>query len=135
MSRQLLMLNQNIIVGLCWECVTLTNQFISDKILWLAPQLWASKKFSSESDRYFTLPWHRSEWNLCKNDSKLQLSSGVATSSRQFLLWTFDSIFAHYFSLIICIIILFVTFKGALHKEIIHDHQIKKNTGDDSILG
>ena len=33
MSRQLLMLNQNIIAGLCWAYATLTNESVSDKIL------------------------------------------------------------------------------------------------------
>ena len=51
------------------------NHSVSDKTLWLAPQLRASKL-----DLHFTLPWHRSEWTLCTNYSTLQPSSGVTNT-------------------------------------------------------
>ena len=70
----------------CWikillqASVTLTNQSVSDKILWLTQHAMASL----------------SKWILFANYSILQLSSGVTNSYGRLLLRTFNSIFPHF---------------------------------------
>ena len=93
--------------------VTLTNQSVSAKILWLTPHAMTPL----------------SACILFANYSKFQLSIGVTNSSGILLLQTFDSIFAHFITSIQYIIILHEKFNRALHKEIIHDHRLKKLHG------
>ena len=105
MNRQLLMFNWNIIAG--QPCADQSVCFWKN---FLTCPTATSQQICFISDPHFTLPWHCSKWILiCTNCSKLELSTGVTNSTGQFLLRTFDSIFAHFITSIQLIIIEFTT--------------------------
>ena len=119
------MLIQNIIVGLFWACVTLINQSVSDKILWLASQSRASK-----FDLNLTYTWHMTPIWMNYLYKLMQTSTcGGTNSCGRLLLQTFDSNFAHF---ITSIHYHFACIRSA-HGDNSHDHKTKTKTWNVSI--